>query len=106
MTEIKRKKFKINENEEVNIMGVSQNTEKSDEDNKIKITRTFRFSMNEEVAVRKKTKTCSEEPLALKLEKRNNVRIFCSITTFEGTKQIIKSTVNKIFKINSIRNEG
>ena len=33
------------------------------------VTRTARFSMNEEAAVRKKTRTCNEEPLVVKLEK-------------------------------------
>ena len=69
------------------------------------ITRTARFSMNEEAAVRKKIKTCNEEPLLVKLEKGNNLRIFCSTTAFEGVKQIIENTVSKINKIEYIRNE-
>ena len=71
----------------------------------MKITRTARFSMNEEAAVRKKIKTCNEEPLVLKLEKGNNLRIFCSTTAFEGVKQIIENTVSKINKTEYIRNE-
>ena len=43
--------------------------------------------MNEETAVRKKIKTCNEDPLVVKLEKRNNLRIFCSKTAFDGVKQ-------------------
>ena len=43
--------------------------EKRDEDNIRMITKTARFSMDEEVAVSKKIKTYNEEPLALKLEK-------------------------------------
>ena len=69
------------------------------------ITRTARFSMNEEVAVRKKTETCNDEPLVAKLEKGNNLRIFCSKTSFEGVKQIIKNTVSKINKMEHIGNE-
>ena len=61
--------------------------------------------MNEEAAVRKKIKTCNEEPLLVKLEKGNNLRIFCSTTAFEGVKQIIENTVSKINKIEYIRNE-
>ena len=62
------------------------------------ITRTARFSMNEEAAVRKKIKTCNAEPLLLvKLEKGNNLRIYCSTTeqstAFDGVKQIIENTV-------------
>ena len=48
--------------------------------------------MNEEAAVRKKIKTCNEEPLLVKLEKGNNLRIFCSTTAFEGVKQIIENS--------------
>ena len=46
------------------------------------ITRTVGFSMNEEAAVRKKIKTSNEETLLVKLEKGNNLRIFCSTTAF------------------------
>ena len=48
------------------------------------ITKTARFSMNEEEAKRKKIKTCNEEPLVVKLQKKKNLRIFCSTTAFEG----------------------
>ena len=63
-----------------------------------------RFSMDEEAAVRKKIKTCNEEPLLMKLGKGNNL-MFCSTTAFEGVKQIIENTVSKINKIEYIRNE-
>ena len=49
--------------------------------------------MNEEAALRKKIKTCNEEALVLKLEKGNNLRIFCSTAAFEGVREIIKNTV-------------
>ena len=97
----------MNENEEVvvNRKEVSENTEESQEDSRRMITRTDRLSMNDEAAVRKKIKTCNEEPLVVKLEKGNNLRIFFSTTTFEGVKQIIENTVSKINKIEYIRNE-
>ena len=60
------------------------------------ITKTARFSKNEEAEVRKKIKTCNEEPLVVKLEKGNNLKIFCSTTVFEELKQIIENTVSKI----------
>ena len=60
--------------------------------------------MDEEAAVRKKIKTCNEEPLLMKLGKGNNL-MFCSTTAFEGVKQIIENTVSKINKIEYIRNE-
>ena len=97
----------MNKNEEVvvNRKEVSENSEESYEDSRRMITRTARFSMREEEAVRKKIKACNEEPLVLKLEKGNNLRIFCSTTAFEGVKQIIENTVSKINKIEYIRNE-
>ena len=41
----------------------------------------------------------------MKLEKGNNLRIFCCTTAFEGVKQIIENTVSKINKIEYINNE-
>ena len=55
--------------------------------------------MNEEAAVRKKIKTCNEEPLLVKLGKGNNLIIFCRTTAFEGVKQITENTVSEINKI-------
>ena len=103
----KKKAQTMNKNEEVvvNRKEVSENSEESYEDSRRMITRTARFSMKEEEAVRKKIKACNEEPLVLKLEKGNNLRIFCSTTAFEGVKQIIENTVSKINKIEYIRNE-
>ena len=45
-------------NEEVNRNEVNRNIEKLEEDTRRMITRTARFSMNEEAALRKKIKTC------------------------------------------------
>ena len=61
--------------------------------------------MNEEVAVSKKITACNEEPLVVKLEKGNNLRVFCSATGFAGVKQVIENTDSKINKIEHIRNE-
>ena len=69
------------------------------------ITRTARFSMNEEAAGRKKITTRSEERLVVKLEKEKNLRIFCSTAAFDEMKQIIENTVSKINKIEYARNE-
>ena len=96
----------MNENDKVvNIKEVSRNAEESDEDHRRLITRPARFSMNEEVAIRKKIKTCNEQRVVVKLEKGNNLRLFGSTTASEGVKQIIENTVSKINKILHIRNE-
>ena len=97
----------MNENEEVvvNRKELKENTEESYGECRRMIIKTARFSMNQEAAVRKKIKACNEESLVVKLEKGNNLRIFCSTTAFEGVKQIIENTVSKINKIEYIRNE-
>ena len=97
----------MNENEDVvvNRKEVSENSEESYEHSRRMMTRTARFSMDEEAAVRKKIKTCNEESSAVKLEKGNNLRIFCIATAFEEVKQIVENTVSKINKIEYIRNE-
>ena len=59
----------MTEKKVVNRKEVSGNFEESYEDSKRMITRTTRFSMNEEAAGRKKITTCSEERLVVKLEK-------------------------------------
>ena len=84
----------MNENEEVVVNGkeVSENSVEIYEDTRRMMTRTSRFSMNEDAAVRKKIKTCNEKPLVVKLEKRNNLTIFCSTTAFEEVKQIIENS--------------
>ena len=83
----------MNENKEVvNRTEVSGNSEQNKQDSRRMITRTARFSMNKEAAVRKKINSSNEEPLVVKIEKGNNVRIFYSTTAFQGVKQIIKNT--------------
>ena len=54
---------------EVNRNEVSRNIDKDEGDSRRMITRTARFSMNKEAALRKKIKTCNEEAVVLKLEK-------------------------------------
>ena len=87
-------------NQEVNRNEVSQNIKKDEVDTRRIITRTVKFSMNEEAALIKKIKTCNEEALLLELEKRNNLRI-----SFEGMKEIIENTVSKSNKVEHLRNE-
>ena len=96
----------MTENKEVvNRKEVSGNSEESYKDSRRTITRTARFSMNEEAAGRKKITTHSEERLVVKLEKEKNLRIFCITTAFDRIKQIIENTVSKINKIKYTRNE-
>ena len=49
--------------------------------------------VNEKTAIKKKIKSCREEPLEIKMEKENNLRIFCNTTAFEIMRKIIIETV-------------
>ena len=49
--------------------------------------------VNEKTAIKKKIKSCREEPLEIKMEKGNNLRIFCNTTAFEIMRKIIIETV-------------
>lgn len=69
------------------------------------ITRTARFNMNEEAALRKKIRTSNEEALVLKLGKGNNLRVFCSTSAFERVKKMIENTVSKGNKKEHLRNK-
>ena len=69
------------------------------------ITRTARFNMNEEAALRKKIRTSNEEALVLKLGKGNNLRVFCSTSAFERVKKMIENTVSKGNKKENLRNK-
>ena len=53
-------------------------------------SRRVNYTINEKTAIKKKIKSCREVPLEIKMEKGNNLRIFCSTTAFENRKIIIK----------------
>ena len=62
--------------------------------------------MNEEAALRKKTKTCNEEVLVLNLEIGNiNIKILCGTTASEGVKEISENTISISNKVEHFRNE-
>ena len=69
------------------------------------ITRTARFNINKEAALKRKIKTSNEEALVPKLEKGNNLRVFCNTTAFEWVKKMIQNTVSKSNKKKYLRNE-
>ena len=56
-------------------------------------SRRVNYTINEKKAIKKKIKSCREVPLEIKMEKRNNLRIFCSTTAFENIRKIIIETV-------------
>ena len=58
-------------------------------------SRRVNYTINEKTAIKKKIKSCREVPLEIKMEKGNNLRIFCSTTAFESRKIIIETVANK-----------
>ena len=51
------------------------------------------YTTNEKTTVKKKIKSCREVPLQIKMEKGNNMRIFCSTTAFENIRKIIAEKI-------------
>ena len=50
---------------------------------------------NKKKTIKKKIKSCREVPLEIKMEKGNNLKIFCSTTAFKSRKIIIETVANK-----------
>ena len=57
-------------------------------------SRRVNYTINEKTAIKKKIKSCREVPLEIKMEKGNNLRIFCSTTAFENRKVIIETVAS------------
>ena len=57
-------------------------------------SRRVNYTINEKTAIKKKIKSCREVPLEIKMEKGNNLRIFCSTTAFENRKIIIETVAS------------
>ena len=56
--------------------------------------------------MKKKIKSCSREvPLEIKMEKGNNLRIFCSTTAFENIRKIIIETVASNYVLEMTENK-
>ena len=51
------------------------------------------YTINEKTAIKRKIKSCREALLEIKMEKGNNLIIFCSTTAFENIGKIIIETV-------------
>ena len=56
-------------------------------------TRRVNYTINEKTTIKKNIKSCREVPLQIKMEKRNNLRIFCSTIIFENIRQMIIETI-------------
>ena len=69
--------------------------------------RVEKYTVNERTACRKKMKGCNEQPLTIKMERGNNLRILCSTATFEATRKIIEEAVreNESFSLMQSQNK-
>ena len=69
-------------------------------------TRRVNYTINEKTAIKKKIKSCREVPLQIKMEKGNNLKIFCSTTTFENIRQMIIETISSNYGLEKTENRN
>ena len=63
------------------------------------------YTINYKTAIKRKIKSCREVPLEIKMEKGNNLRIFCSTTAFENIRKIIIETVASNYVLEMTENK-
>ena len=64
------------------------------------------FTLNEKAAIqKKKIKSCKDESLVVKMEKGNNLRIYCSTTAFEKVRRHIVRSIQENTNLEHIENE-
>ena len=56
-------------------------------------SRRVNYAINQKTAAKKKIKSCREVPLQIKMEKGNNLTIFCSTTAFENIRKMFIETI-------------
>ena len=80
------------------------NTDKEDSAEKGRSLRSRRgnHTINEKTAIKKKVKSCREVPLQIKMEKGNNLRIFCSKAAFDN---IRKNTIANNYALEKTENK-
>ena len=67
------------------------------------MTRTTRYWINEKIALDKKIKVCNNDPIQIKMEKGNNLRVYCSAVAFEGVRQILEKILQTNYIINQTK---
>ena len=82
------------------------NRSKEDNAEEVRRLRSRRknYTINEKTAIKKKIKSCREVPLQIKMEKGNNLRIFCSTTAFEKIRKIIIETIASNYALDKTEN--
>ena len=61
--------------------------------------------MNQTVALTKKTKSCRQDTLIVKLEKGKNLRIHCSTTALETVRKLIASKIGNSSTLEYLSNK-
>ena len=101
----------MNENEEPGskrnkeIISMTNKSRKIEKDNVISaesriMTRTTRYRINEKIAIDKKIKACNNKPIQIKMEKGNNLRVYCSAVAFAGVRGILEKILETNYTIN------
>ena len=68
-------------------------------------SKQWNFTLNEKAAIPKKIKSCKDESLVVKMEKGNNLRIYCSTTAFEKVRRHIVRSIQENTNLEHIENE-
>ena len=63
------------------------------------------FTLNEKAAMQKKIKSRKDRSLVVKMEKGNNLRIYCSTTAFEKIRRQIVRSIQENTNLEHIENE-
>ena len=67
-------------------------------------SRRVNNTINEKTTIKMKIKSCREVPLQIKMEKGNNLRIFCSTTAFENIIKVIIETIASNYALEKTEN--
>ena len=82
------------------------NSKEKQHDVKTKVTSKHGNStLNEKAAIQKKIKSCKDQSLVVKMEKRNNVRIYCSTAAFEKIRRHIVRSIQENTNLEHVENE-
>ena len=67
-------------------------------------SRRVNYTINKKAAITKKIKSGREVLLHVKMEKRNNLRIFCNTTAFENIRKIIIEAIASSYPLEKTEN--
>ena len=93
--------------ERVQISTEEAKSKEKQHDLKTKVTSKYgSFTLNEKAAIqKKKIKSCKDQSLVVKMEKGNNLTIYCSTTAFEVIRRQIVRSIQENTNLENIENE-